>query len=135
MQLQQRPIIQMFPILQKNLEMKREGKELAESLRTPMERLEATMARLRKLKAAGAITEETYQRALEREKGKIGEDKWKGLKGRFGFAEYGKRLQDLFLQREDPLQKRIADNADQQTKLLERIEAGQREKIPFAILY
>ncbi len=45
-----------------------------------------------------------------------------GVTGRFGFAEYGRALQDMFLKAETP-QEIIAKEAVQQTKLLKDIDA------------
>jgi TP901 family phage tail tape measure protein len=96
-------------------------------LQTPLEKMKEGMEELRKLKEAGDITPEMFERGktkLEREAGIGGE--FLGA-GRFGFADFGKQLQDAILKKDDP-QKRIEENTRRAAKAGEDTVLALKEK-------
>jgi hypothetical protein len=101
-----------------------------EALKTPMDKMKEGMAELDRLREEGRISEEMFQKGkekLEKEARGIGEPGGIGA-GRFGFADFGRNLQDMLLKQDDP-QKKIEDNTNRTAKAAEEWNTKSGEMI------
>jgi hypothetical protein len=107
--------------LQKGREMKEWGKSLVESTKTPVERAMEEMDKIRQLmqmpeEMRGGLTKGAAERKLKELQTTISGRELVGA-GRFGFAEFGKQLQDAVLKRNTPAERSARANEKQVQQL------------------
>lgn len=110
------------------------GRELTEAMMTPVEQMGKTVEQLRRLFRAGAISQRTLNRALAKEREKFKIDVKTVPEGRFGAADFGRQIQNLVLQREDPAKAQLAEQV-RTTGVLDKmhllmIKAEKRNAFP-----
>jgi tape measure domain-containing protein len=103
--------------LQKSREMKEWGKSLVESTKTPVDRAMEEMDKINQLmqmpeEMRGGLTKGAAERRLKELQTTISGRELVGA-GRFGFAEFGKQLQDSILKRNSPAERSARANEKQ----------------------
>ena len=102
------------------------AKSLTERFRTDVEKAQEELTKLQDMWQHGLISEETYERALERYKKQFQPESLLGA-GTIGFADFGKQIQNAILQRNDP-NKVTAEESKKQTTMLRTID-GELKKL------
>ena len=97
----------------KKEEVQQSIKFMTQEMMTPMEKLKEWMQKMKELREGG-LPEEILKRALAKKREEIiGEKPEPAITGRMGFAEYGQRIQDALMQRDDPAKKTAINTAKQ----------------------
>jgi tape measure domain-containing protein len=107
--------------LQKAQEMKEWGKSLVEITKTPVERAMEEMDKIKQLmqmpeEMRGGLTKGAAERKMEELRMSISGRELVGA-GRFGFADFGKQLQDSILKRNSPAERSARANEKQVQQL------------------
>lgn len=103
---------------------KEAGLALKEAMRTPLEEYQAEMERINKLLVEGHIDPVTAARARQKAGEKLsGDDKW--TETRMGFLDFGRKIQDMMLRRnEQELQRQMVNEQKIANERLAGIERG-----------
>jgi hypothetical protein len=120
-------LLEEFREMEKLVKLRDFGKNITEQMKTPLEKAKEELEKLNELYAMGmagekgGISEETYIRRLKKIKEELSGGQITLLApGRYDFADFGRQIQDAFLQRNDPARQALVE-AEKQTNFLDLI--------------